>query len=64
MRHKALELLNTATEVELNVVKGMTSKKFVAVESLRPFSSWYDAVSSNSGIVRCRTIHNSFNLLK
>lgn len=47
MRHKALELLNTAPEVELTLVKGMTSKKFEALESIRPFSNWYEAVSTN-----------------
>lgn len=47
MRHKALELLNTATEVELKLVKGMTAKKFEVIESIRPFSNWYDVVSSN-----------------
>lgn len=47
MRHKALELLNTASEVELRLVKGMTPKKFEALESIRPFSTWYEAVSTN-----------------
>lgn len=48
MRNKALELLNIATEVELRIVKGMTSKKFEALQALRPFSSWYDAVSKHN----------------
>jgi hypothetical protein len=47
MRQKALELLNTATEAELRIVKGMTSKKFEGLKALRPFSTWYDAVSKN-----------------
>lgn len=50
MRQKALELLNIATEVELRIVKGMTSKKFEALQALRPFSTWYDAVSKNLNI--------------
>lgn len=45
MREKALELLNIATEAELRVVKGMTTKKFDALVALRPFPSWTDAVS-------------------
>lgn len=45
MRQRALELLNTATEVELKLVKGMTTKKFEVIESIRPFSTWNDAVS-------------------
>jgi len=47
MRQKALALLNTSNETELRVVKGMTTKKFEAIVALRPFSSWYDAVSRN-----------------
>jgi len=47
MRQKALALLNTSNETELRVVKGMTTKKFDAIVALRPFSSWYDAVSRN-----------------
>lgn len=47
MRQKALELLNTSTEIELRAVKGMTIKKFDAIVALRPFSTWYDAVSGN-----------------
>jgi len=47
MRQKALVLLNTSTETELRVVKGMTIKKFDAIVALRPFSTWYDAVSFN-----------------
>lgn len=47
MRQKALELLNTSTEIELRAVKGMTTKKFDAIVALRPFSTWYDAVSKN-----------------
>jgi len=47
MRQKALTLLNTSSEIELRVVKGMTTKKFDAIVALRPFSSWYDAVSRN-----------------
>lgn len=50
MRQRALELLNTATESELMVVKGITAKKYEAVVSLRPFSSWYDAVSKNTDV--------------
>lgn len=48
MRKKALELLNVANEAELKLVKGMNTKKFDAIVSLRPFSNWYDAVSNNS----------------
>jgi len=50
MRKKTLELLNDATESEIKVVKGMTTKKFETIESLRPFLSWYDAVSENCAI--------------
>lgn len=45
MRQKALELLNNATETELRLVKGITTKKFEVIVGLRPFSTWYDAVS-------------------
>lgn len=45
MRNKALELLNSATEAELKIVKGMTTKKYDALTELRPFVSWYDVVS-------------------
>lgn len=45
MRQKALELLNNASEAELRLVKGMTTKKFEVIAALRPFSTWYDAVS-------------------
>lgn len=44
MRNKALELLNDANELELRVVKGMTTKKYSAIVDLRPFSSWCEAV--------------------
>jgi len=47
MRKKALDLLNNSNETELRVVKGMTTKKFDAIVALRPFSTWYDAVSRN-----------------
>lgn len=50
MRQKALALLNTSNETELRVVKGMTTKKFDAIVALRPFLSWYDAVSRNHDI--------------
>lgn len=50
MRQKALELLNNATETELRLVKGITTKKFEVIVGLRPFSSWYDAVSKYNKI--------------
>lgn len=50
MRQKALELLNNATETELRLVKGITTKKFEIIVGLRPFSSWYDAVSKYNKI--------------
>jgi len=50
MRKKALALLNNSNETELRIVKGMTTKKFDAIVALRPFSTWYDAVSRNHEI--------------
>lgn len=51
LKDKALELLNKATEEEFKAIKGMTSKKFEAINAVRPFTNWYDAVSKNHYIV-------------
>lgn len=62
IRQKALELLNSANEIELKIVKGMTTKKFEAIIALRPFSTWYDAVSVNRDvfIFFCLIINNNY----
>lgn len=59
MKDKALQLLNEATETELQVVKGMTTKKFEIIKALRPFSNWYDAVSTNHYYITYCTVFNN-----
>lgn len=63
MREKALELLNIANELELRVVKGMTTKKYSAIVDLRPFSSWCEAVCWRHFYQNLcwQTINNSLN---
>lgn len=51
MRSKALDLLNSASEEELKIVKGLTTKKFEAIKANRPFTTWYDAVSESDRIM-------------
>jgi len=65
MRKKTIELLNDATESEIKVVKGMTTKKFETIESLRPFLSWYDALTKmkNSGISGEQTLQNVMHMV-
>lgn len=63
VRQKALELLNVSTEIELRVVKGMTTKKFEAIKALRPFSTWYDAVSIIHYILHSEKLIMKNNLL-
>ncbi|VVC27802.1 Helicase, C-terminal,Helicase superfamily 1/2, ATP-binding domain,P-loop containing nucleoside [Cinara cedri] len=65
MREKALELLNIATEAELRVVKGMTTKKFDSIVALRPFSSWIEAVKkvNNSRLLGEQTLQNVMHMI-
>ncbi|KAF0762962.1 SWI/SNF-related matrix-associated actin-dependent regulator of chromatin subfamily A containing DEAD/H box 1 [Aphis craccivora] len=65
MRQKALELLNTSTEIELRAVKGMTTKKFDAIVALRPFSTWYDATckAKNSRLIGEQTLQNVMHMV-
>ncbi|XP_050435518.1 SWI/SNF-related matrix-associated actin-dependent regulator of chromatin subfamily A containing DEAD/H box 1 homolog [Adelges cooleyi] len=65
IRERALELLNNATEVEMRIVKGMTTRKFEALVALRPFANWFDAKSkvNNSKVLGDQALQNVMHVV-